>query len=40
MTKPDFEALRKQQVMFPSGKPISGHQPTDKPLTTINGPLE
>jgi hypothetical protein len=26
--------------MFPSGKPLSGHQPADKPLKTIKGHLE
>ena len=35
-----FEALRKQQVMFPFGKPLSGQQPADKPLNTIEGHLE
>ena len=26
--------------MFPSGKPLSGHHPADKPLKTIKGHLE
>src|SRR5438093_6291145 len=38
--KPYCEVFRKQQVMFPSGKPFSGHQPADKPLKTIKGHLE
>jgi hypothetical protein len=32
--------LRKQQLMFPSGKPLSGHQLTDKPRKTTKGHLE
>jgi hypothetical protein len=35
-----FEVFRKQQVIFPSGKPLSGHHPADKPLKTIKGNLE
>ena len=35
--KPYFEVFRKQQLMFPSGNPLSGHQLADKPLKTING---
>jgi len=35
-----FEVIRKQRLIFPSGKPLSGHPPTDKPLKTINGHLE
>jgi len=38
--KPYFEVLRKQQLMFLSGKPLSGHQSADKPLKTIKGYLE
>ena len=38
--KPYFEVLRKQQLMFPSGKPLSGHQPTDNPRKTTKGHLE
>src|SRR5207249_2276054 len=38
--KPYCEVFRKQQVMFPSGKPLSGHQPTNRSLNTIKNHLE
>jgi len=32
-----FEVFRKQQVMFPSGKPFSGHLSGYGTINTING---
>jgi hypothetical protein len=35
-----FEGFPKQVLTFQSGKPLSGHPQTDKPLKTITGHLE